>query len=786
MVPMMQIAGDIAPDVLYVNFRISHSYITKKLLLPLDQYLEDMVGVSFHDSSTMSNEEYVAALKKGPHWDLVDQRAPPQCWEVMRRECPYEADCPYRKERGLPSVPVHQHVWAFPIGPSVMGLQYDRTMFAEHADEGVEMRTPKNWDEFINWAKIMTRPDRNEYGILLRTEVPGWEYLTLLYSAGGEAVNKDEKGNWVCTLDTEPAAEAAYFYARLRLEIVKRGDREYRGVTSTAGGNVGSVRHAMVMTGLDETFLRGAEDQTKGFGPIPAGPTGLYRSEFNARMVGIFSGLSTNKPQRDAAWKYIEYYGGPDARQIQTAAMVEAGLGTFVRPKTLREFNADGRYDSLLRQIPADLEETYRIAFAGGVPEPYGKNCQYIYSEMNKPLGTILQNDIVRRAIDNGTPELAMPEIRRIMKEATANINQKMLGNLPAPVKKQREFVAWTVIILVVIIFTWVLRRVVITFRAPAIPGVESGGLQLYKYRWAYLLLAPALVSIGLWAYWPLANGTTIAFQQYSVTGHSEWVGAGNFASVLYDAEFWYSLRVSLVYASLYMIFGFGAPIALAFLLQEVPTGSIVYRTIYYLPAVLSGVVVIFLWKSFYSPDGLINQVLNSIIYVINYIPRVHIDPVHQNWLDDPTFALFFCLLPTIWAGMGPGCLIYLAALKTVPDELYEAADMDGASISRKVFSVALPAIKALVMINFIGAMIGAVRGASGFVLAMTGGGPYGQEGGATEVIGLKLFYTSFGQLEFGRGAAMAWVLGSMLIGFTVIQLQRLRNLEFRTTEKVG
>ena len=89
-------------------------------------------------------------------------------------------------------------------------------------------------------------------------------------------------------------------------------------------------------------------------------------------------------------------------------------------------------------------------------------------------------------------------------------------------------------------------------------------------------------------------------------------------------------------------------------------------------------------------------------------------------------------------------------------------------------------------MINFIGAMIGAVRGASGFILAMTGGGPYGQEGGATEVIGLKLFYTSFGQLDFGRGAAMAWVLGSMLIGFTVIQLQRLRNLEFRTTEKAG
>jgi multiple sugar transport system permease protein len=130
---------------------------------------------------------------------------------------------------------------------------------------------------------------------------------------------------------------------------------------------------------------------------------------------------------------------------------------------------------------------------------------------------------------------------------------------------------------------------------------------------------------------------------------------------------------------------------------------------------------------------------------------------------------------------MGPGCLIYLAALKTVPDELYEAADIDGAGIRRKIFNIALPSIRTLVAINFIGAVIGAVRGASAFVLAMTGGGPFGEHGGATEVVGLKIFYTTFGQLQFGIGAAMAWVLGSMLIGFTVFQLQRLSRIEFRT-----
>jgi len=301
------------------------------------------------------------------------------------------------------------------------------------------------------------------------------------------------------------------------------------------------------------------------------------------------------------------------------------------------------------------------------------------------------------------------------------------------------------------------------------------------RYRIAYLLMAPALASIALWMYWPLARGSVIAFQDYSVVGGSRWVGSQNFASVLFNEEFWYSLRLSIVYAILFICIGFWIPIVLALLLQEVPRGKTIFRTVFYLPAVLSGVVVIFLWKSFYSPDGLINQILNVGVWLLNLLPHVRINEFNSSWLEKPGAALLCTLLPTIWVSMGPGCLIYLAALKTVPEELYEAADIDGAGIRRKIFNIALPSIRALIAINFIGAVIGAVRGASAFVLAMTGGGPFGEQGGATEVIGLKIFYTTFGQLQFGVGAAMAWVLGCMLIGFTVLQLQRLSRLEFRT-----
>jgi len=131
-----------------------------------------------------------------------------------------------------------------------------------------------------------------------------------------------------------------------------------------------------------------------------------------------------------------------------------------------------------------------------------------------------------------------------------------------------------------------------------------------------------------------------------------------------------------------------------------------------------------------------------------------------------------------VWAGVGPGCLIYLAALKGVPDELYEAADMDGATFSDKILFIVFPMLKVLLIINFVGVFIGSWLHASGNILAMTGGAAN------TEVADLHIFYQAFMFLRFGPATAMAWILGLMLIGFTVYQLQILSKIEFRTTEE--
>ena len=98
----------------------------------------------------------------------------------MRRLCPFESDCPYRREWRLSPLKHHEHVWTFPQAPLVMALTYDRALFAEHAGEGLEQRVPRDWEEMIRWAKILTNPQRNEFGLGVELKLPAWHFLAFL------------------------------------------------------------------------------------------------------------------------------------------------------------------------------------------------------------------------------------------------------------------------------------------------------------------------------------------------------------------------------------------------------------------------------------------------------------------------------------------------------------------------------------------------------------------------------------------------------------------------------
>jgi len=314
--------------------------------------------------------------------------------------------------------------------------------------------------------------------------------------------------------------------------------------------------------------------------------------------------------------------------------------------------------------------------------------------------------------------------------------------------------------------------------------------LYFRKYKWAYLLLLPAALTVALWQYYPLVRGAMIAFVDYKIVAKSRLVGLDNFAAVLFDRLFWVSLWNSTLYMLLSLALVFWPPIVLAILLQEVPRGKVLLRVLFYLPAVASGLIIVFLWKNFYDPSdsGLLNQLILNYNWVVEWtathVPLLgwltHLKMTTLRWLDDPRLAMVCVILPQMWAGLGPGCIIYLAALKSIPDDYYEAADIDGAGFLSKITHIVIPYLRPLIIINFIGAFIAAFKSME-YVFVMTGGGP----ALATHVLGYEIWIRSFMYLKFGIGAAMAWILGSLLIGFTSYQLRILSRLQFKTAGEV-
>lgn len=283
------------------------------------------------------------------------------------------------------------------------------------------------------------------------------------------------------------------------------------------------------------------------------------------------------------------------------------------------------------------------------------------------------------------------------------------------------------------------------------------------------LMLAPAVLSIAVWSYYPLIKGALMAFQDYRLVGDSAWLGLDNFIAVMTDGNFWVYVRKTVKFVGITLALGFTIPIALALLLTEVPRGKIFFRTLFFLPQMTSGLVIVLMWKMMYNPTD--TGLFNTLLAWFGASP--------QAWLQDPAWAMTCCILPGVWAGAGMGSLIYIAALSSFPIDYYEAAALDGAGFWRRLVHITLPQLLPLIVINFVGAFIAAFQG-MGSIFLLTFGGP----GNETMVLSLAIWQEAYNNLRFSTATTMGWFLGVGLIGFTYLQIRILRRVEFRRAEE--
>ena len=283
----------------------------------------------------------------------------------------------------------------------------------------------------------------------------------------------------------------------------------------------------------------------------------------------------------------------------------------------------------------------------------------------------------------------------------------------------------------------------------------------------AYLFVLPGLLLYLIFIIYPMAKALQMSFYKWSIVpgNPSKLVGLANYAHALQDPVVKLSLRNTIVYTLITVPGHMILALAVALLLNNISRGKIFFRTLYYLPVVTSWVIVSLLFKYiFQSPKGVLNHLLVNVFHLIQ-------EPI--PWLRNASTAMIPIWGLGIWKGVGWAMVIFLAALQTIPKELYEAAAIDGASSWRRLISITLPLMRPTLVFTLVMLMIG---GFNVFisVYLITNGGPLQR----TEVILSYMYHQAFDFLEFGYGAALCFVLAVVIVTISFLQIRFLRRPE--------
>ncbi|GAB4167872.1 MAG: hypothetical protein Fur0032_06000 [Terrimicrobiaceae bacterium] len=714
-------------------------------------------------------------------------------------------------------------VYGVPTRIFANGLMFRRDLFKAH---GLDPdHAPGTWDELFEFAlQITAATNGSALGLHLTDSVADSYLLGLGGASARKETLPDGRERWVSLADSPEMVRTIEFLRRLTLvkwvigkdgravvvwlpdsadqpsgvrwtgdpldtgSQVETGGRTYAGseirtgvVFNQIGGtptasnvkwydlftqNPARIGMAINTTDNLAAFSANAEPSLIGFGPVPAGPDGR-----GVYAEGEFAGLNyiLDRDPRMArlAWAVAGFLASEEY-QLLTArsyARESEGIAETLPPALLERAGLA----TIAERIPPSLREYWNTlpgALRPGIP---AKNFKAITQQYLAPIYRTATNDP-----------------RFDYKAALASAREQIQARLDfaagdySRVNNRGLVVAVIVLIVLgVLVGTgFALRSMIAKAREERTLTTRGPDGRAQVVGW--VLLAPAMLLISLFSYYPIFKALPIAFQDYSVTGTAPWVGAANFVEVFSNPATWTSLLKTAYYMSLSIGIGFLAPVVLAILMSEIRAFRYFLRTVYYLPAVVAGIVMLLLWQRFFEPTstGMVNTLYLGVINGWNALvpPSMEIAAKPLDWLRDPVWGIPSVVFIGIWGGMGPGMLIYLAALKSIPEDLYEAAEIDGASWRERFIHITLSYLRPLLVINLIGAVIGAFQ-ASGNILALSGNFP------ATYTFAVHLWFETFGLGNFGVGTALSWVMAAILMGFTLYQLRILRSVEFRRAQ---
>lgn len=275
------------------------------------------------------------------------------------------------------------------------------------------------------------------------------------------------------------------------------------------------------------------------------------------------------------------------------------------------------------------------------------------------------------------------------------------------------------------------------------------------------MMVAPALLVIGIFSLLPTFYGMLISVYRVEFVELLTFVGLANYANVLADPKFWNSVRVSFIFTGVSMVLSVGIGFGLALIANQAVRFQSAFRTIALLPWVTSYVVTYLIFRWILNADfGLLNALF---VEALGW-PRI-------QWLGDPVLAMASLIVVNVWRGAPYAMVLLLAGLQGIPQELYEAAAIDGAGRVRSFFSITLPLMRSALLVLIVLTTIADFNVVVA-MLVLTGGGP----GTATESMSLRMYYEAFVNLRMGTASAVAMLIFALNLVLTVLYVRVLRT----------
>ena len=618
-------------------------------------------------------------------------------------------------------------LYAFPKGFTPLMMYYNKRLFRE-----AHLPFPSaswTWEDYLSIARTLTRDtdgDRSvdQYGTAFSNYYYFW--IVWVWSAGGDVV--DPSGTRATSYLNAPGSESALqFLIDLQLTSHVAPSTGSWVQSEKTGSNVQLFANGKIAMMIDghwrmPRFLAQMESGHLeiGVAPLPQHPGA---GKVNVMYESGWCVPTTSRHPREAAL-FASFMAGEEANRIRAARHLEIPSSRIVAQEMVAQ-DTHGVEQAFVDEVPS-------------CRQPWGSLIER-FSEIEWTL-----QDAVDEVLVNGQPmHETMTRYAKKVDQQLENIRTHASSEFK-PIREHSE------------ILQFLLAVASLVALASALLYVRAKGKARRSAATALRFLSPSLLHLTVFIFTPIVFAAYLSLHRWDVVvADKPFVGLDNFAEMLSDSSFWNALKNTLVY-TLNVPLGMALALGVALMMNRRLKGIGLLRALYFLPSVTSFVAIALVWMWIYHPTF---GIANYMLHLVGLAPL--------QWLNSTDTAMVSVIIFTIWLGLGYQMVIFLAGLQGIPEELHDAARIDGSNSWNRFWHITLPLLKPTTFFILITSLISSFQVFTSIYI-MTAGGPVR----STDVIVYHIYQSAWEELRMGYASAMSWVLFVIIMIATWIQFK--------------